>query len=97
MPAKPANFKAYTFDDIFDDEYDKEHSGKSRKIELDNNTININCEDPYGFWYISIAKGQIPDKLKGAYTSFDQALRDVNVWLKDKKEPYIPSETKKVK
>lgn len=97
MPAKRDNFTPLTFDEIFDDEYDKEHMGKYRKIELDGNTVHIKCEDPYGFWHISIAKGQIPEKLKGAYTSFDQALREVNVWLKDKKEPYLPQEVKKVK
>lgn len=96
MPMKSENFRPYTFDDIFDEEYDKEHTGKYRKIEVEGNVIHIRCEDPYGFWYVSVEKGTIPDRLKGAYTSFDQALRDVNLWLKDKKRPYIPSEQKKV-
>ena len=94
---KSDTFSPLSFDDIFDDDYDKEHMGKYRKIEIDGNTVHIRCEDPYGFWYISVSKGQIPEKLKGSYTSFDQAFRDVNTWLKDKKQPYIPSEQKKVK
>ena len=97
MPSKNENFKPFSFDDIFDDEYDKEHMGKYRKIEIDGNTVHIKCEDPYGFWMVSVSKGTIPEKLKGAYTSFDQALRDVNLWLRDKKEAYIPYEVKKVK
>ncbi len=93
MPAKREDFTPLTFDDIFDDDYDKEHQGKYRKVEIENNIVHIRSEDPYGFWKISLQKGQLPEKLKGAYTSFDQALRDVNLWLKDKKEFYIPSET----
>lgn len=87
MPAKKDHFQPLTFDDILDEEYDQEHMGKYRKIELENNTVHIRSEDPFGFWYISLQKGQVPEKLKGAYTTFDQALRDVNYWLKNKKEP----------
>lgn len=95
MPTVKQNFVPLTFDDILDEDYDKEHQGKFRKVELENNTVHIRCEDPHGFWYVSLEKGQVPDFLKGAYTSFDQALRDVNIWLKNKKVPYIPSAEKK--
>jgi hypothetical protein len=84
------SFKPYTLDVIFDEAYDKEYGGKFRKIEMDNgNTCHIRCQDPYGFWYISLERGNLPERMKGSYTSFDLALRAVNMWLKDKPEPYI--------
>lgn len=92
------NFTPHTLDSIFDVEYDKEHGGKYRKIEMDNgNVCHIKCEDPYGFWYISLDKGQVPNRCKGSYTSFDAALRDVNVWLRSKPEPYVAETIQNVK
>lgn len=83
--------KELTFDDVHDEDYDKEHQGKARKIEIEGNTIHIKCEDPYGFWHVTTAKGTVPDYLKSSFTSFDIALQKVNLWLKTKKEVYIPS------
>ncbi len=101
MPAVRENFKPLTLDDVLDEEYDEEHMGKFRKIEIERNVVHIKCEDPYGFWKISLEKGQLPERLKGSYTTFDQALREVNRWLKDKKEPLVyeevlPKKEKKV-
>lgn len=87
MPAPRSNFVPYTLDDVLDDQTEFENGGRHRTIDIDNNIVNIKCEDPHGFWYISLKKGQLPEKLKGAYTSFDLALHDVNIWLKSKKEP----------
>lgn len=95
MPAPRGNFVPFELDDILDEDYDKEHMGKRRKIELDGNVVHIDCEDPYGFWYVKLKKGQVPERLKGAYTTFDAALTAVNTWLKNKKEPI--SFTKPVK
>lgn len=91
MPMTKDHYMSLTLDDVLDEDYDKEHMGKFRKINLDNNIVHIKCEDPYGFWYISLEKGQVPEKLKGSYTTFDLAFRDVKIWLANKKEPYIPS------
>lgn len=91
MPRTRENFTPLTLDDVLDEDYDQEHMGKFRKIEIEGNTVHIKCQDPFGFWYISLSKGQLPTKLKGAYTTFDQALRDVNTWLKAKKEPLVYS------
>jgi len=95
MPVIKGNsFIPHTMDSILEEDYDKEHSGKIRRIKMDNgNIVYIECEDPYGFWKISLEKGQLPERLKGSYTLFDQALRDVNLWLRDKPEPYIPSKS----
>lgn len=100
MPMTPGNdFTPFELDDILEEEYDAEHGGRARRIHMDNgNIVHIKCEDPYGFWMVSLEKGNLPDKLKGAWTTFQQALAAVNQWLRDKPEPYIPSkEVKTVK
>jgi hypothetical protein len=91
MPIQRTDRQDLTFDDVLDEEYDKEHTGKFRRVKIENNTIHIRCEDPYGFWKVSLEKGNLPDYLKSSFTSFDQALRNVNIWLKTKKEAFIPS------
>lgn len=90
MPTTDDNFKPLTLDDVFDVDYDKEHMGKYRKINLKSgNVVHVRAEDPYGFWYITFEKGKPPEELRGSYTSFDLALRDVNIWLKAKKIPLV--------
>ncbi len=90
MPAANPNFTALRLDDIFDEALDKEFMGKVRKIDLPNgNIVWLKCEDPYGFWYVSLKKGQVPENLKGAYSNFAVALNAVNLWLKDKKDPIV--------
>jgi len=91
MPKTREDFVPYELADIIDDEAEFENGGRLRTIEIDNNTVTIQSEDPYGFWRIKLKKGNLPDKLKGNYTSFDLALRDVNIWLQNKKEPLLSS------
>jgi len=71
--------------DIFIDEYDKHNNGKSHKITVSNNIIHIRSEDPYGFWHLSLDKGQLPEKYKGAYTHLSQAIRAAQTWTQEKK------------
>lgn len=59
--------------------------GANRVIELDNNKLHVQRKDPYGFWEIHFDKGQIPDDLKGRYTSFDEAKKAIDVYLREKK------------
>jgi hypothetical protein len=62
--------------------------GKIRTIELGNNKIHLKQKDPYGFWHVNFDKGQVPNKLKGAYTDFVMAERDVRAYLAEKgREP----------
>lgn len=89
MPKINESFVPLTLDDVLDEEYDEEHRGHFRKIEIENNTVHIRRQDPYGFWHISLSKGQVPDRMKGAYTNFEMALTAVNIWLKNKKEPLV--------
>lgn len=86
------NHNRLELNDIFHDAFDKENNGKSHKIVLPNNVIYLTSEDPYGFWKISLERGQLPEKYKGGYTSFSMALRDAETWFKEKKlEPILPT------
>lgn len=56
-----------------------------RSIEVDGNKLNITRRDPFGWWYISWDKGQLPERLTGAYTSFELAYKEAENYLKQKK------------
>lgn len=57
----------------------------SKIIELeDGQKIHFECRDPYHHWYIHFNKGQVPEKLKGAYTDFNFARIDVEKYLAEK-------------
>ncbi len=56
--------------------------GNKRSMTLENgNKIHIEQFDPYGFWRVHYDKGQVPEKLRGHYTSFDRAMVDVKSYL----------------
>lgn len=55
-----------------------------RSLVLDNNKLNLKREDPFGFIYISFERGQTPDRLKGAYTSFEEAAKQAKLYLQEK-------------
>jgi len=69
--------------DIFNTQSDKDLSN-DRTLKLDNNTVHIRKSDPYGFWSISMERGQIPHKLKGHYTSFTEAEKAIMHYLNEK-------------
>jgi hypothetical protein len=55
---------------------------RTREIELsDGQKLVLKCSDPYGFWTIHYLKGEIPDFLKGNYTSFIEAEKRVQTYL----------------
>ncbi len=71
--------------DLLDHNSDKDLAN-IRVLDLDNgNKIRVTREDPFGFWYVSYEKGQIPEHLKGSYTSFDEAKKAINSYLTNKK------------
>lgn len=43
--------------------------------------IFLNRKDPYGFWYISFERGELPDSLKDAYTTIQMAAHAVDQYL----------------
>lgn len=56
--------------------------GNKRSLTLENgNKIHFERTDPYGFWKVHYDKGQVPEKLKGNYTSFDIAMVAVKSYL----------------
>lgn len=57
-----------------------------RTIKLpDGNKLNIKRNDPYGFWTIHFHAGQVPEHLRGQYTSIDIARREVDLYLEKRK------------
>jgi hypothetical protein len=55
-----------------------------RTIEFEGNKMTIQRTDPFGFWYLHLNRGQLPAKLRGAYTSPDLATKDVLRYIDDK-------------
>lgn len=52
---------------------------RTRIFELDNgNKLYAKQTDPYGFWYLNLDKGQLPDRFKGAYSTWDALKMDVD-------------------
>lgn len=61
---------------------------RNRVITLDNGSkVIIRCKDPYGHWYITYDRSQPPAHLQGSYTTFDEAFKAL--------ENYIRVETSK--
>jgi len=53
-----------------------------REIPLDTgNTLYAKRTDPYGFIHFSLAKGNLPDWMKGNYTSWTEAQKAVQQYL----------------
>lgn len=54
-------------------EFDPKPS-RTRVVELENgNKLNLTAKDPYGFIYLSLEHGQMPQSFTGAYTSWSHA------------------------
>lgn len=84
MPSVNEKFVDLTLSDILDDDLDKEHKGKVKKIRFDDgNHIWIESVDPYGYWKVKLRKGKLPDFIReNSYTTFRDALTDINRWLR---------------
>ena len=47
---------------------------RTRVVELENgNKLNLTAKDPYGFIYLSLEHGPLPESFRGAYTSWHHA------------------------
>lgn len=56
-----------------------------REIPLDNgNILFLKRNDPYGFFTFSLARGQLPDWIKGQYTSLSEAKKAVQKYLNER-------------
>lgn len=70
--------------DLFEDVSDQGND-KVRVTEIDNgNSITATSTDPYGFWSLHLKKGQLPEKYRGSYTTFDQAEKAIAKYLADR-------------
>lgn len=56
-----------------------------RVLDLGNNKIYFKYTDPYGFIQVNFDKGQMPENLRGSYTSLDAAKTAVENYLLNKK------------
>lgn len=75
----------------------EERDDRVRTYDLGNNKAFIKQTDPYGFIYITLERGQLPDKLQGAYTSYDYAERDLKRYLQDKKRKVVEEKKEPIK
>lgn len=56
-----------------------------REIALDNgNILYLRRTDPYGFFVFSLARGQLPDWIKGSYTSLSDAKKAAQQYLTER-------------
>jgi hypothetical protein len=55
-----------------------------RSIEVGKNKLLLKRKDPYGYVYINFERGELPEILKGAYPSFDEAVKKVEIYLAQK-------------
>lgn len=69
--------------DLFDmDSTEGRDLSRTRVLDLENgNSYILEAKDPYGFWYVRAAKGNVPEHLKGAFTSFAKAEEAVKLYL----------------
>lgn len=58
-----------------------------RTIKLENgNTLRLEAKDPYGFIYLSLEHGQLPDHLKdAAFTGWYEAEKAAERYQNDRK------------
>lgn len=54
------------------------------KLEGTNQEIYVDRKDPFGFWYVSLKMGTLPEHLKQAYTTFEKAKVDVVRYIEDR-------------
>lgn len=53
-------------------------------IKLKNNVVYLKKTDPFGHWTVNFDKGQMPERLQGAYLSDVDARRAVMDYLRQK-------------
>lgn len=79
--------------DMLDERSDKDLS-LDRTMDLGNNVVHIKKQGPYGFWFVSLEKGNLPDRLKGSYTSFLEAEKAVGLYYINEKGRDLKAATK---
>lgn len=76
---------------MLDEFYDpSKDDPRVKVVELDNNKLIMKRTDPYGFIALSFERGQLPESLKGHYTTWEQARAAVENYLTLKGREEIP-------
>lgn len=88
MPVKLEAQKVDMFTDV------KRDLSSERKVSLSNgNALWVRRHDPYGLWTIHYEHGQLPERFRGSYTLFDNALADIKIYLSDKEHTITDVQT----
>lgn len=70
---------------FFDEFHDPERDDpRTKVIDLGNNKLMMKRTDPFGFISIHLERGQIPEYLKGNYTTWEAAKVDVDKYLEER-------------
>lgn len=65
-----------------------------RFYSLENgNKLNLKRTDPYGFIYISLERGQLPEWLQGAYTDWAHARLAAEKYIKERQQAVAEIQT----
>lgn len=67
-----------------DDFFGDKDLSNDRKFILDKNVLHVRKTDPYGLWHCAYERGQVPSELSGQFTSFDEAKKAVESYLKNR-------------
>ena len=72
---------------------------KNPSISFDDNVIHLTRHDPYGHIYLSLERGELPEKYRGAYTMLPIAEHEARKYIAEREETakLIFGETKKSK
>lgn len=62
-----------------------------REYAYGGNKIIAERQDPYGFWYVHMERGVLPQALKGAWTTVDRVEAAVTKYIeqKSKEKPAV--------
>lgn len=70
---------------MYDQTYFTKDAPKTPTVEIDDNTVLLNRVDPYGHIFLSLAKGELPEKYRGAYTTMTLASHAAQMYGEDRK------------
>lgn len=80
-------------------EFTVEHTRENEReiTSPGSSKIILRRKDPYGFWYISFERGQIPASLNQAFTAIDRAYEAVQNYLNENANRIRQAERERVR
>lgn len=70
---------------MLDEFHDPERDDpRTKVVDLGNNKLMMKRTDPFGLISIHLEKGQLPEYLKGNYTTWEAAKIDVDKYLAER-------------